>query len=532
MLNLQKHSISWAIKSLRMHSDTYLFPFPFEFYAINDFESDIIDRVHKMDIHKEGIRPYRRALTPKSRLGFRIATQLDPIDSVVTHAILYEIYKDIEDARLPKSDEIVYSFRLAPQEDGTMYDPRYSWKTFHEKAVSILNTEDYSHVLVTDIADFFPSIYLHDIETVLHEAVRNSGRTSHIEVFINHIKAMHLKQTHKGIPVGPQFSRPIAELILNSVDRQLLERRIRFIRFMDDYIAFFPSETSAYDGLISFARLLYDCRNLKLNQHKTEIMTKTDFLTKRSHNSRLQTTTSLRHNVNNVLQEIGMSTDPYDDLEWAQVSPENREKLNDLNLEKDLIAELKKNDNLDYGVVSFLLNNLARIDNKKIANLVLQEEQLRKLTPKLRSIIFYLEKISTFSRDEKRNIGRTVLSLLESPYVGNLEFNRMWLLNLFARSDEWDNQEMLAPLLDKYDDSLTQRELFLALGRSKNREYYRSNKSQNLNQDPWVSRAFTAGISCLPKSERKPWFESRKLMHRDFLDQIVEEWALKNPFPG
>ncbi len=82
-----------------------------------------------------------------------------------------------------------------------MYDDDYSWNSFRETAKEYCKNPTNTHVLVTDIADFYPSIYLHDIETVLHEAVNTSGKTSHAKVLVNYIKAMHLNQTHKGIPL-------------------------------------------------------------------------------------------------------------------------------------------------------------------------------------------------------------------------------------------------------------------------------------------------------------------------------------------
>lgn len=48
--------------------------------------------------------------------------------------------------------------------------------------------------------------------------------------------------------------------------------------------------------------------------------------------------------------------------------------------------------------------------------------------------------------------------------------------------------------------------------------------------DPWVRRAFIAGISCLSDDERCPWFKNKTLFRRDYLDQIVEKWVMKNHF--
>jgi hypothetical protein len=49
-------------------------------------------------------------------------------------------------------------------------------------------------------------------------------------------------------------------------------------------------------------------------------------------------------------------------------------------------------------------------------------------------------------------------------------------------------------------------------------------------QDPWIKRSYIAGFSCLPKDERKAWFDTRRGCQRDYLEKIVEKWAIKNHF--
>ena len=490
MLKLQEKSLKWALKSIQKHFDTYVFPMPFEYEAINAFQNEVIDHLRGIDILNEGIRDYRTALTPKSALGFRICTQLDPLDSIISHAIIYEIADEIERARLPKAQEQVFSFRLFPQEDGTMYDPDYDWNTYLNKANRIIEQEDYSYVLVTDISDFYPSIYLHNIETSLFEAVRASGRSSHVQVLINYLKAMHLNQTHKGIPVGPQFSRPIAELVLDDIDRQLVSNDIYFIRFVDDYLLFAKSEIEAYRNLAFLAQVLYDNRNLKLNEKKTETLTteqfKKKFLKKNTDIER----ESIVNNLNDLLEEMGISTDPYEDIDLDDLDDASLEKIKALNLELILNTELEKKEP-DLSLLSFLIANFARIDNTNVAQIILDDENICKLFPKLRTIINYLERVRSFSNKQKLEIGDKVLNLVTSSFIGQLEFNRMWFLNLFSKSTEWDHETKFEELLRKYNDPLTKRELLLALGRASNIRFYRANKNSSLDDNCWTRSGLT-----------------------------------------
>ncbi|MBN2259405.1 MAG: RNA-directed DNA polymerase [Clostridiales bacterium] len=123
-------------------------------------------------------------------------------------------------------------------------------------------------------ADFFSSIYLHNIETCLREVTSYSNQKEHADVLIKMIKGMNVSQTHKGLPIGPQFSRPIAELIMNEVDKILIQNDVKFIRYVDDIRIFCKSEAEAYRQLSLLAQKYYDLRNLKLNESKTRILTR------------------------------------------------------------------------------------------------------------------------------------------------------------------------------------------------------------------------------------------------------------------
>lgn len=72
--------------------------------------------------------------------------------------------------------DIVYSFRLKPDSDGALFHPDYNWKKYEEKTKELLESGDYSYVVMTDITDFYPSIYLHNNETQ-----GDTGRFSKIE---------------------------------------------------------------------------------------------------------------------------------------------------------------------------------------------------------------------------------------------------------------------------------------------------------------------------------------------------------------
>jgi len=69
-------------------------------------------------------------LVPKEELSFRRACQMDPIDSVLYSALIYEIGNAVEQRRRKVLEQSVFSYRFSPQADGTMYGKGNPWEDF------------------------------------------------------------------------------------------------------------------------------------------------------------------------------------------------------------------------------------------------------------------------------------------------------------------------------------------------------------------------------------------------------------------
>ena len=96
MLSLSPSSLDWALKHAEQYGDTDIFPLPFEFSAIRYDWDRLSDELSSSDILNWKVRPHRESLSPKSNLGFRIATQLDPLDWLIYSALIYEIGHELE----------------------------------------------------------------------------------------------------------------------------------------------------------------------------------------------------------------------------------------------------------------------------------------------------------------------------------------------------------------------------------------------------------------------------------------------------
>jgi hypothetical protein len=104
-------------------------------------------------------------MVPKGDFAFRAVCQLDPLDAIIYAAIIREIGSKIERKRQPILAGTVFSYRFAPSISGQLYKPITGWENFWRTSLQLC--ENYTHVLVTDIADFYNQIYHHTIENQL-----------------------------------------------------------------------------------------------------------------------------------------------------------------------------------------------------------------------------------------------------------------------------------------------------------------------------------------------------------------------------
>ena len=405
-----------------------------------------------------------------------------------------------------------------------LFDPRYTWREFHRVTKKLAESGDYTYVVVTDIADFYPSVYLHHLETVLDDAVSASGRKSHVKYLLNYVKVMNDNQTHRGLPIGPIFSAPFAELVLDEIDRLLIADEVVFTRFVDDIRLFCKSEGEAHEKLAHLAQVLYDQRSFGLNEQKTSVLPIDEFMNRYTVSPEERQAEGIMSNFGDLIEELGIEVDFYSDADVVTLDEEDLKRVDELNLERLLEQELERKF-IDYPFLSFLLGSLAAFDNSNVVDLLIERDNLRQIRPRMRSLVEYLSKLRSLSTRRRKEIGKAILGMVDDPIMGALPFNKVWLFSLFAKSGEWGNKGTLARLASSGNDPLTRRELLLAVGRVRHIAFFRSHRHLQMDADPWVRRALLVGMSCLEESERRPMYKARRMYKLDELDRIVIDWA-------
>ena len=154
-LTIASASLDWALNHAIKQSDTDIFPRAFEFDAISGHWAQIKKVLQDTDLSDWTVRAARRCLAPKHKFGFRISTQLDPIDFLVYTALIYEIGGKLEKTRVPTTENIVHSYRFSPNADGRMFAEQFTYRTFQKTSQNICEQRRPRYVAIADIADFF-----------------------------------------------------------------------------------------------------------------------------------------------------------------------------------------------------------------------------------------------------------------------------------------------------------------------------------------------------------------------------------------
>ena len=152
-------------------------------------------------------------------------------------------------------------------------------KTFDGfKQECLIDSFDKMYELKTDISWFYPTIYTHTIPWALH-GKKNAKNDSSDKLFGNtldkNIRNCKHGQT-TGIPIGPDTSLIIAEIVSCAIDDLLKEEleslgiSFKGFRYYDDIYFYFSDRGEAETGMKIIQHILRDFQ-LSINEEKTDI---------------------------------------------------------------------------------------------------------------------------------------------------------------------------------------------------------------------------------------------------------------------
>lgn len=526
-MRLSPASLDWALANVEAYGDTDIFPPAFEFAAIRhtwDEADGLRTWLARQDLNSWNTRPYRRCLSPKHRYGFRISTQLDPLDTLIYSALMYEIGSDIEARRIPCSREIVHSYRFSPDPSGLMFSSDFGYDTFIQKATEHADSEKVGWVVVADIADFFARLYSHPFENALRDCTLGA-HADHANAIRHLINQWNFTNSY-GIPVGPAASRLLSELAIADVDEALLSEGQVFCRYSDDYLLFCQDIRQAHVRLAFLANVLFENHGLTLQTDKTKILSVDDFRSQYISTERREARASLTRRFQEILDELGLD-DPYEEIEYDRLDPKIQKKIDALNLRGILEEQLHTPDSLNALVTRFVLRRLAQLDDPGCVDLIV--DNIESLYVVFKDALEYVTQLQDLEEKKRHSVGSRLLDVIDNSVVGHLEYHRCWVLHTFTRDRSWNQEERFATLMAALSDEFSRRELILALGRARAQYWFKTRKRDVLGLGAWERRAFLAAASCLPGDEATHWYRSMR-PRLDELEKVVVRWAQDNPF--
>jgi hypothetical protein len=225
---------------------------------------------------------------PKTELTDRVFGVIDP---EIHNDISFHIsrnWKQLVKAIFHKDNNVIsYSFPIPidkkmPGRVGSLRAGRmiYEYIEMVDKDITAIAYQ-YSHIVKTDIKNFYPSIYTHSISWAIHgkEYIRKPANKFNHELVGNVLDKLFQNANDgctNGIPVGPVVSELISEIIASGVDRKFSKLaeskglRCQAVRYRDDYRILVNSES---DGKLAI-KLLQDSLkefNLELSDNKTSV---------------------------------------------------------------------------------------------------------------------------------------------------------------------------------------------------------------------------------------------------------------------
>lgn len=171
-----------------------------------------------------------------------------------------------------KLDSSASRIRPKVHDDGRVITMEYGDKVNQtiEEATRLVGT---GYIVHTDIFNCFPSLYTHAIDWALrgrNEAKKNRSKANWEARIDMRVSDLQDGETN-GVGIGPGTSNIVAEIILQAIDKELVEKGHVFTRYIDDYRCYAHTRHDAERFILDLNDELYQYR-LTLNHRKTEIV--------------------------------------------------------------------------------------------------------------------------------------------------------------------------------------------------------------------------------------------------------------------
>ena len=501
-------ALDWALKHVRRYDDTDIFPVPFEYRAIAADWTVIRQALSSQNIAKVPLRGNISLATPKTSFGFRVAHQLDPRDTLLYTASVYEMGPYIEANR--ESRTVACSYRFEPTKEGGFFPRDNGWGTFTAQSRELAESSKY--VLSVDIADFFNQIYQHRLCGALETAGISKARAQNFEKFIRRFTA----KESQGIPVGPSASNLLAECCLADVDSTLRDLKLSFVRYIDDFRVFSRERPPLIEALQQITTLLHRNHRLAIQGGKTQLEKAKEFVRRRFDDPAREFQVEMEDRLEELAEQLNEEMEygemSIDDIDDEQLRSQMYECLEDL-----FRAALKARP-VRYGTLRYLLREAGGWRSRRIYPLILDNVEV--LMPVFGDLCKYVAKTVPPIEKYARPIGEALLKGAERSDYSSSDFVAMWALSLFEKHPKLMSFSKAMAFSESRPELGLRPQALLAKTHSKG-HWVRRHKEGLMELGPWDRRALIWSASALPASERNAWLSAVESQCSDILDRAV-----------
>lgn len=174
-----------------------------------------------------------RDFVPKSNGMLREAVWLHPVHRLLYLATLHYLLPKL-DHHIPSE---VYSYRLDSEDpDGYPFGKRLErWKDFHNDFRRACLDEQTGAVLITDIASFYDHIRVEDLASRIR-LMLGAGMNEDDRAIVDFLQSLMLQWSTSGygIPQNIDPSSFYGSLYLSGVDHEIIQKRYKYFRWVDD----------------------------------------------------------------------------------------------------------------------------------------------------------------------------------------------------------------------------------------------------------------------------------------------------------
>lgn len=508
MIKLKENHLEWALKHLQKYPHSDFYPRLFEIPAISHNWQAVKEYILSLDMSQYEPKSPMMCLAPKPNTAFRVAHQLDPIDSLIYTALIREVCDTIEQFRIPESENIACSYRIKPDAEGSFFAKATGWDIFISRTDELINKFENGYVINADITDFYNQIYTHRINALISEASKGAC-DEQAEIIERFLLAMNRK-TSRGIPVGPAPSIILAELVMASIDKFILDNHTKdFVRYVDDIRIFFHTYEDAITILHKLTFFLHIYHRLVLSSEKTKILDIDSFASKYVLDEKEEEQAAIRDEADALtsekMDELIANLPPYSyAFDYDEAYEETLKEI----LTVDQFSLLAKayyslveravSPPIDYVLLRHVLRQAARYRIRNIVPLVLDNFYM--ILPVIRESVIYLNAVIN-KKAVQENQAR--FEQIFSHFYMTLPFINLWVSYLL-QNDSFNEINLPA----NYTRITSTRDQALIALRRTDTTWVRGYREQIDQLGFWDKRATLYSALLLPASEMLPLIRS------------------------